>query len=199
MTKEIIYHPGKNDVLSGRGKFAMSWPGNLFYRELIELHRENYLKANDNSKKQQIAVNIFSEIHCRSPSGRFLMLGENRWVEIDDQIALRKTKQALREGEKSFNTKISKKQVSKSKFECNKVIHKENIKNKKYSRILITIDENEGTLRHPKHEECKDIYENNFPMPNWLTLLDENCYWFSLDKKVDLSKFDPREVFANEV
>ena len=105
MFKEKIYYPEKNDVLCGRGKFAMNWPGNLFHKDLIECHREHYFSADDLPKKRQLAVNIVDEIFSRSPPGRFLKLINDEWLEVDSEAAVRKTRQALREGAKFINNK----------------------------------------------------------------------------------------------
>ena len=64
-------HPLQNDVLSGRGKFAMFWHGNKYYRSLIEANKNDYIVAN-NTTKQLIAVRIIQEISKLNPPGRFL-------------------------------------------------------------------------------------------------------------------------------
>ena len=97
MSEDKILHPEKNDVLCGRGKFAMNWPGNLFYKYLIEYHRCNYFSG-DNNAKRQVTVDIVNEISSRSPPGRFLKIINDEWVEAGNEIAVQKTRQALREG-----------------------------------------------------------------------------------------------------
>ena len=89
----------------------MNWSGNLFYKDLIECHKDyifggGYCK--DYAKKRQIAMNIVNEISCRSPSGRFLRMIGDEWFEVDVETSLRKTRQALREGAKIKNTEVSK-------------------------------------------------------------------------------------------
>ena len=48
---------------------------------------------------------------------------------------------------------------------------------------------------------CTKACGNNdgmLTMPHWLPTLDDNCDWFPLDKDVDLSKFNPKEVFHHD-
>merc|ERR1739844_453325 len=94
-----IIKPEKNDVLSGRGKFASSWAGNVFYREMIQRYKLEYVIADSLKRKQELAVSVFSQVNGLTPSGRFLIYDQETkmWHVIGYENALRKIKQALRE------------------------------------------------------------------------------------------------------
>ena len=111
-----IFHPERNDVLCGRGKFAMNWKGNLFFSTFIKINKERYSKAN-NQIKQQIANDVVNEIQSLSPPGRFLMLSSNEWIEISNERAIRKIRQALREGTKDANISINEETKKRAKNE----------------------------------------------------------------------------------
>ena len=91
--------PHYNDVLNGRGKFAMHWNGNRFFRALVESRKEEYLNA-DNDNKIAIARSIINIIRTQNPPGRFLKLdaSTNKWNDINNKKAARKIRQALRVG-----------------------------------------------------------------------------------------------------
>jgi len=91
--------PNVNDVMSGRGKFASSWTGNIYYRQLIQRYKLEYIIAEDVRKKQEIAEIVISNIRRLDPPGRFIVLDSetNTWHDMGDESAARKTKQALRE------------------------------------------------------------------------------------------------------
>ena len=97
-------HPLQNDVLSGRGKFAMFWHGNKYYRSLIEASKNDYIVAN-NTTKQLIAIKIIQEVRELSPPGRFLEFDPSfhQWRDIGEKKAIRKTRQALREGAPNYS------------------------------------------------------------------------------------------------
>ena len=91
--------PNYNDVLHGRGKFVMKWNGNLFHRELVRSNKSAYLEA-DADVRTCIAKNIIQMVRSQNPPGRFLIHdpSTNIWNDVGDKKALRKTRQALREG-----------------------------------------------------------------------------------------------------
>ena len=91
--------PHYNDVLNGRGKFAMHWNGNKFFRRVVESHKSEYLHA-DNDRKIAIATRIIQIIRTQNPPGRFLKLDARtkKWNDIGNKKATRKIRQALREG-----------------------------------------------------------------------------------------------------
>jgi len=85
-----------DDVLSGRGGGTNSHPGNRFFRNLINHHRDRYLRAKKNDKPH-ISRSIVNII--RNKNGRFLKKEEEDglWYEIGDDLAREKTSQALRQ------------------------------------------------------------------------------------------------------
>ncbi len=86
----------EDDVLSGRGGGTNSHPGNRYFRELINTHRYEYLRAKKNDKPH-ISRSIVNVI--RAKKGRFLKKDEDDglWYEIGDDLAREKTSQALRQ------------------------------------------------------------------------------------------------------
>jgi hypothetical protein len=86
----------ENDVLSGRGGGTNVHPGNRNFRDLINMHRRDYLKAKKNDKPA-ISRAIVRVVRCAG--GRFLKKVEkaNLWFEIGDTQAREKTSQALRQ------------------------------------------------------------------------------------------------------
>jgi len=98
--EEAMKHPNDTDVLSGRGKFTTKWKGNIYFRTLVEHHKSEYLKAGNNLEKKQIAQKIIDTVRMLNPQGRFLKhdADKNMWYDIGNHAALRKTRQALREG-----------------------------------------------------------------------------------------------------
>jgi hypothetical protein len=86
----------ENDVLSGRGGGTNVHPGNRNFRDLINMHRRDYLKAKKNDKPD-ISRAIVRAVRCAG--GRFLKKDEkaNVWLEIGDTQAREKTSQALRQ------------------------------------------------------------------------------------------------------
>lgn len=85
-----------NDVLSGRGGGTNVHPGNRTFRDLINAHRREYLKAKKNDKP---AISRAIVKIIRDSGGRFLKKAgkTNSWVEIGDTLAREKTSQALRQ------------------------------------------------------------------------------------------------------
>ena len=110
-----IQIPERHDVLSGRGKFAMNWAGNIIHQTLIKRRKDEYIHAKLNDKKR-ISIEIVNTIYSLSPPGRFLKRGGNgkllsskiegiylnlcsdlEWYQMDRIDAVKKTRQALRE------------------------------------------------------------------------------------------------------
>ena len=86
------------DVIMGRGKRVSEWPGNIFFRQVVNKHREAYAEASRN-EKVTVAVTVIKEIHKNK--GRFMAEEPNgSWAEIENQRAIEKCCQALREKEK---------------------------------------------------------------------------------------------------
>jgi hypothetical protein len=100
-----------NDVLLGRGAFAINYVGNVLFRELCRGRRDEYNAALRRKQKTGIAREILREV--RSNNGRFLRQAtENEqmeahlqgipfdlkvWVFVDEGRILDKVKQSIRE------------------------------------------------------------------------------------------------------
>lgn len=100
ITKEkAITDVNENDVLCGRGKGPNNHVGNRRFRELVKLHRRDYLLSRSREEKSRICRTIVKAIRNAEPQGRFLKrVGVDGWSCIDERKAIVKTSQALREG-----------------------------------------------------------------------------------------------------
>jgi hypothetical protein len=88
----------EKDVLMGRGKRVSEWPGNIYFRQVVNKHREPYSDA-ERSKKVYVAQAVIAAIH--DIGGRFLKEeSDGSWTEIEHPRSIEKTCQALREKEK---------------------------------------------------------------------------------------------------
>ena len=92
-------------VLMGRGKRISEWPGNIYFRQIINKYRDEY---NSSSRKNKVVVakSVLDAIHAIG--GRFLQQSRgDKWEEVDLDRAIEKACQALREKEKSRPPEIS--------------------------------------------------------------------------------------------
>jgi hypothetical protein len=101
-------HP--NDILMGRGAPIINYEGNVRFRELVRTRKVDYVNTTRHQVKDEIARCILQEIKRRD--GHFLRRidseGELRrlgiseeatkaWIIVDNDVALEKVKQALRD------------------------------------------------------------------------------------------------------
>lgn len=98
-----VRHPGPNDVLCGRGGSINNHPGNKAFRAIVSELKNTYNLTINKQEKAVISQSIVDRIHDLEPAGRFLAKDEassggNWWVEVDNNKAMSKTSQALREG-----------------------------------------------------------------------------------------------------
>lgn len=85
------------DVLFGRGGLTNHHIGNLRYRDVIELHRQDYINS-PKTEKPNVARRIVKALRTGPNPGRFLKKDANgKWHEVNDQEAAWKASQALRE------------------------------------------------------------------------------------------------------
>eukprot|EP00562_Extubocellulus_spinifer_P027028 CAMPEP_0178653350 /NCGR_PEP_ID=MMETSP0698-20121128/23137_1 /TAXON_ID=265572 /ORGANISM="Extubocellulus spinifer, Strain CCMP396" /LENGTH=552 /DNA_ID=CAMNT_0020295119 /DNA_START=77 /DNA_END=1732 /DNA_ORIENTATION=+ len=94
----LITKPAPNDVLFGRGGGTNVHLGNKIFRDLINAHRREYLKAKKNDKPG-ISMRIVQEVHAKY-GGRFLKKADRHqdgWYEVDDRTSREKVSQALRQ------------------------------------------------------------------------------------------------------
>ena len=95
-TKKIVTCPNINDVLCGRGSGPYSHTGNKQFRDVVAEHKISYNTV-DNHLKTLIAEEVVQFIQRQSPPGRFLSKSGDTWYEVPHDVAVQKTKQALRE------------------------------------------------------------------------------------------------------
>jgi Helicase associated domain len=111
------------DVLMGRGKRVSEWPGNIFFRQVVNKYRDSYSKAY-RLHKIDIAERVISEIEAIG--GRFLREAQTTnyaptaehsvWYIVPNSRCIEKTCQALREKEKAQTT-------TESPFKGSKVVN----------------------------------------------------------------------------
>lgn len=102
-----IRHPEINDVLCGRGGNINKHPGNIAFRSYVSVHKNEYNLSTNKNIKALISQSIVDTIHNLDPPGRFLIKDESThggewWIEVDNNKAMAKTSQALREGAPSI-------------------------------------------------------------------------------------------------
>jgi hypothetical protein len=100
----------KTDVLSGRGGWLNSHPGNIRFREFVSKRKHEYSLA-ARAEKTQICLEVVAQVYAQSPPGRFLRPCSNVsqtfwWEELDDDRIMAKTTQALREGAPEIREKL---------------------------------------------------------------------------------------------
>jgi hypothetical protein len=84
----------ERDVLLARGKRLHDWPGNRYFRTLVNDYREAYAKA-PRAAKNDVALEVVEKVHQHG--GRFLRDHRGGWVELEEQRAVEKACAALRE------------------------------------------------------------------------------------------------------
>ena len=92
-----VDEPTEYDVLFGRGGMTNGHPGNRRFRDIIALHRPDYIRATK-MDKPNVARRIVRAIRGGNPPGRFLKKSEDqKWYDVGDRCAAEKTSQGLRE------------------------------------------------------------------------------------------------------
>lgn len=87
----------EQDILCGRGGATNHHQGNKRFRDVVALHRPDYVAATK-IRKPDVARKIVRAIRLASPPGRFLKKRDDgKWVDIGDKKAAEKASQALRE------------------------------------------------------------------------------------------------------
>ncbi len=91
------------DVLLGRGSGISRHPGNIRFRLLVKLYKEEYTKT-VRIEKMNVAEKIVSELRTMQPPGRFLeqhgsakAKASIKYICVHEKVAVEKTAQALRE------------------------------------------------------------------------------------------------------
>jgi len=191
-----ISHPTENDVLCGRGKFTLRWKGNTYFRSLAEHHKAEYLTG-DNFKKKRIAQTIVDTIHALHPPGRFLKCDadKNIWYDIGNHAALRKTRQALREG--STTSKDTSSAGKETMYDSDSL---------KQSSIESCSDNDDRNMLEKSNLNKKENYSaypseieekiESDQIENDSFTMDETDSWAFLGESANLSDFNPKEVFS---
>jgi len=102
--KDIVA-PHDHDVLCGRGLFAQKHSGNKRFRTIVNMNKAAY-KACKHVEKGDFPKTIVDKIWSLDPPGRFLKQDQwsGLWNDIGAKEAIRKTQQALREGQSDEKT-----------------------------------------------------------------------------------------------
>lgn len=97
-SSQPVPEPTEHDVLFGRGGMTNHHPGNRRFRDIISLHRPDYISA-IKIDKPKVARRIVQAIRAGSPPGRFLKRNarDGLWYDVGDRTAAEKASQALRE------------------------------------------------------------------------------------------------------
>ncbi len=98
-----VVTPGPNDVLLGRGKAYYSHVGNVRLRSIVAERSYAYEETGPWEKKT-VCFEIVKRI--KSKSGRFLSDDGAGWVEVDDEIAMKKVSHSFRTLRGLKNVKI---------------------------------------------------------------------------------------------
>ena len=86
-----IDNPTDFDVLFGRGGLTNAHPGNKRFRDVIALHRPDYIRA-IKMDKPSVARKIVRSIRHGQPPGRFLKKSDDgKWYDVGDRTAAEKT------------------------------------------------------------------------------------------------------------
>jgi hypothetical protein len=90
----VIYNPGPNDILLGRGKPIQERPGNVRFRDMLDKHLDKYEHGGKGAK---VKVGAYIVHIVKEEGGRFLKeLKDGGWVEIDEAAARKKVSHAFR-------------------------------------------------------------------------------------------------------
>jgi hypothetical protein len=97
-TPTTDHAPTDFDVLFGRGGLTNAHPGNRRFRDVISLHRPDYIRA-IKMDKPAVARRIVRSIRMSAAQpGRFLKKHDDgQWYDVGDRTAAEKTSQGLRE------------------------------------------------------------------------------------------------------
>jgi len=133
--------PHAHDVLSGRGNGSNMHPGNMYFRSLIANERIEYATSNPRQKKE-ISKRVVEAIYKRVPPGRFLTKDKrDRWEVMSAKKILKKTSQALREGQRpikeSFDPPPEESAAQQEQIQDGNDKKKGKVKGKKNSELTI--------------------------------------------------------------
>jgi len=97
---EVVEDIHSHDILFGRGNGVNNRDGNIFFRKLVSQRKRDYRNGHTPQQRKAFAYQIYDEIKKLDPPGRFLMrtsYDKIKWYNVNEEKALRKICQALRE------------------------------------------------------------------------------------------------------
>jgi hypothetical protein len=98
--------PRDTDILCYRGACIRNHPGTTEYRDLVRHHQPRYCVCTEREKRN---IAILIVVKLRAQNRRFLTKGaDGIWFDIGDTKAVKKTSQALREGQAERRLMITK-------------------------------------------------------------------------------------------
>ena len=172
-----------NDVICGRGGASNKHKGNIFFRELVTKHKENYL-ASSKAEKKHIAKFIVDTI--RRNGGRFLKLDHPmELTDVGDISAMEKTCQALREGLKiranKKKPKNEEKYVPVTFTESSLSSHSQYLPASHYDYSIILRDYNMIASSQNKHNTTHGQINENNPRHNYNVNSNRQAYFHAQD------------------
>lgn len=99
------------DVLHGRGSQVNRYKGNIFFRDLVRKRKDEYSNTSNRHMKDLIARQIVAAVSGKG--GRFLHKDNSKdpnsaWSAVDNEVAVEKAKQALRDQENKIKASYTK-------------------------------------------------------------------------------------------
>ena len=93
----IHFQPGPYDCICGRGKVAFNHVGNKYFRSLIELARNSYLKAETKIQRSFVVSGVVDAVRAKGTGFVKQIKASGEWIEVGDHLAREKVGQSLRE------------------------------------------------------------------------------------------------------
>lgn len=95
----VIGTPNHIDVLFGRGAVCREHPGTKLFHAMCRSHSAEFGSSNRHEAKNIVAYRVLNAV--RSTGGRFLQPCGRGYTEMSHDVALRKTKQSIRDSKNS--------------------------------------------------------------------------------------------------
>ena len=96
LNDELIMDPREEDILCGKEKKMVSWPGSLNFRAIIDKYACKYQEAVTKQEKMNVTKEIYDNLGAQN--SRFLKFNAkaNGWEELSSLLARDKISHALR-------------------------------------------------------------------------------------------------------